>query len=799
MLFNHFKIAWRVFMRRKLYGVINMLGLSVGIGFSLIVILFVNDEFHYDTFHEKADRLYMLHSLEFRNEDLNTEPGLFDTKPLENVGKSTSMSLAFASLIEENVPEVEKLIRLEMNYTSIELDNKLQTERIHYVDPAFFEYFDYEFVQGDASTALRELDNIVITDEIAMTYLGRLDVVGELFQLNGQNGTTYKIGGVIEKPLNSILQLDVVLRQEKSYVYEERNDWSYAANNLFLLINEGADPAVAAKKIDQLYRTEKADWVNNYKEYRKLSEANPGISYGLINIQDLYLDPTIPYGPSSSPLYSYLLIGVAAIILIIACINYVSISISLSSARSTEVALRKVMGSGRRSINMQFYTEAFLTSFIAILIGYSLMQLSLPLFNELAEKKLAISGTDHLLALGAGLVLTLLISVLAGSVPARIMSGLSIVKSLKSHASHRINSHLIRGLVVFQFTLCIFFIGIGLTMRQQFEYIANADLGYDQEQLVYIPSAWGITDKLKAEYDKEPSIAYSSGVSGLFGSGGSLGRILVKGKEYTTKRVMVDYDFIETLGLELIWGRDFDRERNRETEMEKSIINETMHRYILEDTLNASRMDGVIGIVKDFNFRSLDTEIGPISFNLNNPNTIGTMFARIAPGKTKEGVAALNAGYEAIRPNGTGEVKFMDDYLDKQYANFYRWSKVIDLASIITVLIAASGLFGLTAINVMNRMKEMGIRKVLGAKLGNMLLLLNRQTIWLLLGATLLAFPLWYYFASSWLESFAYHASLGIGLFIGATALCLVIVLLTISFHGVRTSRIDPTQLLRDE
>lgn len=800
MFINHLKIAWRVFNKRKLYGIINLLGLSVGVGFTLLVVLFVNDEFNYDDFHEKGDRLYLLHSLEYVSEDLNHEPGLFDTKPLDNVRKGISQTLTLASLIEENVPEVEKLIEVEGNYTSIEKDGKSESLDIRYVDEAFFNAFTFNFKYGNANSALNDLNKVVITDEVARTFLGAEDVVGEFLQLGGNQGQIYQVGGVIEKPKNSVFTLDVVVRHEQSRVYKEYKDgWRYSATALFLLLNETADPAVVAQKIDAVHRKERQQVIDNYKLYRKLSEANPGYSFDLKNIEDLFLDPTVQYGQSSSPLYSYILLLVATIIVIIACINYVAIASSMAGSRSTEVALRKVMGSGRSMINRQFYTEAFATTFFAILLGYSLMQLSLPMFNELAEKSLSMSVEIHFRVIGIALVISAVVSLMAGTIPARIMSRISVVKGLKSHSSHRVSPTLIRSMVVFQFTLCIFFIGMGLTMQDQFEYMGEKDLGYEKEQLVYISNVWGISDKMQLELNKEPSIAHSAGISGLFGFGGSLGGMVVNGKEYRTKRIQVDYGFIETLGLELVSGRDFDRERNSETEAKNRIVNETMYNLMLSDSLYVNQLKGIIGVVKDFNYQSLVTEVGPIAFELNEPNYIGTMFAKLQPGNNKAGIEAIQAAYDRLAPNRNNSVIFMDQYLENQYTNFYRWAKVINLAAIITVLIAGSGLFGLTALNVMNRMKEMGIRKVLGAGLSHILILLNKQTLWLILMAMAVSFPLWYYFSNSWADSFAYRTNLSIGLFVGAALMCLVIVLVTMGFHGFKTSKINPTQLLRNE
>ncbi len=408
------------------------------------------------------------------------------------------------------------------------------------------------------------------------------------------------------------------------------------------------------------------------------------------------------------------------------------------------------------------------------------------------------STQDHLFALSAAMTMSLVISILAGSVPARVMAGLNVVKSIKSHATARISPGLVKAMVVFQFTLCIFFTGMGLTMKKQFDYINEKDLGFDQEQLVYI-SAWGLSDKLKVALDQEPTIVQSSGLYGLFGFGGGGGPITVNGQEHGVKSVQVDHGYLETLGLEIIQGRNFDQDRNRELEEKQLVVNESMYKLLNADTINGKWLSRVIGVVKDFNYQSLANDIGPIQFTLGSPNYIGMYYARLQPGKTKEGLAAINKAYDELRPNGTAEAKFLDQHMARQYEDFHRWGRVINLAAILTVIIAATGLFGLTAINVMNRMKEMGIRKVLGAELSHLLILLNKQTLWLVLAAMAVAFPLWYYFSNSWIEGFAYHTNLGLGLFLGATLLSLVIVVLTMAFHGVKTSKINPIQLLRDE
>jgi putative ABC transport system permease protein len=800
MILNHLKIAWRVFSKRKLYGVINLLGLSVAMAFCLLVSLYVRDEFSYDTFHEQGDRLFLLHRINYKSDNLDASPGILDTEPNPLIHKEVSQPVPMAILIEERIPEVAQVIKTERNGTRIEKDGKLISEGIQYVDRSFFDAFSYDFLNGSRESALNDITNAVITREVAMKYFGKEDVVGETLQVGGKEGSLYTITGVLENDEHTTFSLNIVVPFENSYLYKEhKDDWNYAAIGCFMVLAEGAAPDEVSKKIEALHKERFGERIEQMRTSLKLSADNPVYTYGLAGISDLYLNPTVRFGKSSSKLYSYILVCVALIMIIIACINYTAISISLSSARSSEVALRKVMGSSKKQLLGQFYTESFLMGLAAVALGYSLMQLTLPLFSELTGKTFSLDFMDQAVAVAIGLGLTLFLSLLSGAYPARLMSGLRIVQGLKGQGTHKIKPVLIRTMVVFQFTLCIFFIGMGLGMHKQFKYISERDLGFDKDQVVYLNSAWGVTDKLRQELAKEPSIESAVGAGGIFGSGASMSRFTSQGVEYVARRVSTDYGFFETMDIEFVSGRSFDPTRNREQESQKSIVNETYYNLIRSDTMMSNRLDNIIGVVKDFHFESLNQEIGPMEFALSDPRFISVMYARLNSENIQEGMAAMERAWNTVVPNRTMDLRFLDEYLESNYKDSQRWSKIIDVAAILAVLIACSGLFGLTAINAMNRMKEIGIRKVLGADFSSIVVLLNKQNIWLILISMAIALPIWYHFVNLWVEGFAYHTSIGLDLFVWAGLLCFVIVILTVSFHSLRTSRINPTTLLRTE
>lgn len=800
MLLNNLKIAFRIFTRHRLYGIINVACLSVASAFCLFAAIYVRDEFSYDKFHANGDDIYALYRMDFKADNVNPEPGLFDTSPIEGVTKSLSNSLPFITLLSEGIPELESLITSEYNSTQIQKDGKNLSEGVRYVGETFFTTFSFDFIHGDAFTALSDPSKVVITEEVAIRYFGQTEVLGKAFRIGTTEPKEYLISGVIRKPENSSISLNIVLRSEQSANYKQHKDnWGYSSTVAFLHLKEGTDPSLVEEKVNSIYKERFQDRINGQRKALSLSDDNPVVQYGLKNIEDLYLDPSLRFGKSSSPLYSYVLIGVALMITLIACLNYSAINISLINTRLAEVTIRKVVGSSKRQLVAQFFTETFLVALIAMLVGYSLMQLLLPLFSDLTSKVIVFSLADHMIFLAGAVVAALFLGMLAGAYPALLLAGIKLSQGLKGRSTYRIKPRLIQTMVVFQFMLGIFFIAMSSTMRQQLKYINSKDLGFDKEQVAYISNAWGITPKLKQVFNTEPSIINSVGAGGIFDSGKSLSTIVSREIEYRVNNILVDYDFFKTMGVSFVSGRAFDPALSREAEAQKFIVNERLYDIVKEDTLFNSLTDNVIGIVKDFHFESLNQQIEPMMFSLMDPNYLSVMYVKLRANGIEEGLAAMKRGWDEVAPEREFDYKFLDKYLEANYKDSQRWGKIIDISAIIAVIIACSGLFGLTGIHVMNRTKEIGIRKVLGANLGSLLFLLNKQTLLLILLASALSFPAWTYFSNQWLESYAYHVSLGAWVFILSGIACLLIVLLTVSFHGFRTSRINPAQLLRDE
>lgn len=794
-------MSFRNLSKRRLYSTINFVSLSIAVMIGLLVFVFVRDELNHDRSHTKGDNLFLLYKIDYKTDDPKLELGWFDTSSDKGVGKGVSHNLPFLELVRERVPEIDKIIRVEGNYLSIKKEEKELDEFVNYVDSDFFDSFDFTFLYGQPSMALKEIKSAVITDEMAMTLFGRMDVVGETFSSGNEQADVYVISGVIEKPVNSSLKLNVVLNLENSNYYKGQSDnWSYNAISCFLLLNNPEDAEIVSKKISEIYTTRFAYQISGQREMLKLSESNPVVQYGLKNIQDLYLDPSIRYGDSSSPLYSIVLIGIGLLILLIACINYLSINIASSGSRQLEVSVRKVMGANRGHLRTQFYIEALIVSAFSVVGGFTLMQLVLPRFNELAGKSIELSLYENIQILSFSLFFALILAFLSGIYPAQILSRFRVVNGLKGNSTYKIKPALIRSMVVFQFVLCLFLVSMGLLMARQFNYINEKDLGFDKEQIVYIRGLWGDTQLMKQELASNTAIESATGVNGIFTPSTSKSTVVANNVQYWVQSARVDFDFFKTFNIPFLEGGYFKEEMGIKALEKRSIVNKTLFDLYKSDTAiyNLVRKN-IQGVVNDFHFESLQKSIGPFVFNVADGNSLSDLFVKIGAGKTEAGIAAIKAAAEKIVPEKEIEIGFLNDYLNSRYKDSQKWKEIINVASVLGVIIACIGLFGLTGINMANRTKEIGIRKVLGAGFSDVLFLLNRQTIWLIILSTAVSLPISYYFMNQWLSGFAYSTSITVDIFLLSTGICFLVVAITVSFHSIKSTLSNPIDSLRYE
>lgn len=802
MLKNYFRAAFRIHTKNKLYSFINFLGLSVSLMLCFLVYLFAQDEFSYDNFHQGGDRLFLFHAIDYKTDNPQLEPGFWDTEALEGVKKSSTTNLPFLKLIESNIPEIESITRVENQGLTTIKEGQESRESVHYVDRNFFDNFSYQFISGNTSVALKAITDVVVTEDFAMKHYGSVDIIGEDLIVFGEPNKIYKITGVIEVPHNTVFDLNIIAPVENSYYFKENQDnWNYYAISAFFTLKDANMAESVNAKVRDIYLEHIGEkTLSGQREMLKLSEDNPVYEFGLKPISDVYLDPSIRYSKSSSPLYSYILIAISVVILIIASINYLSISIASSASRRVEIAVRKVVGANVPQLRLQFYLEALVLTILSVLGGFTLMQALLPSFNDMAGKSLSPTVIENIQLLGYGVVFGIIISFIAGGYPAQVLARFKVLSGLKGQSTSRVSPGLIKGMVIFQFTLCIVFISISLVMQQQFKYINDKDLGFDKDQMVIVGGLWGQAELVRQELAKSSSVQKSGTSTGIFTGGGSFGMMNVQGVEHRIRRVRVGQEFFETLNLSFVDKDGFPSPDNARLLEGKSYINETYFDLIVNDSLTFSYMkERIGGVVQDFHFESLQTEIYPIAFDLTDPDQLSTLFVKLNAGTIDKGVADIKQAYEKVTQEPLKEVRFMDTFLANKYKDSQRWQSIIDSATSLGILIACIGLFGLTGINMGNRMKEISIRKVLGADFNQIAFLLNKQTLVLIFISSVISIPISYQLMNRWLEGFAYHVGITAELFLYSVLILMGIAISTVLFHSIKSVRTNPANILRNE
>jgi len=553
--------------------------------------------------------------------------------------------------------------------------------------------------------------------------------------------------------------------------------------------------------------------VEHLREEGRWSGDDLPFRYHLQPLTNIHLDTEVSgEPPPSNPLYSFILGGIALVVLFIACINFMTLALGRSAGRAREIGVRKVVGAKRRQLMLQFWGESLMLSLLALAVGLALAGLFLPVFNQMSDKTLQFEVMGNLVALMALLGLVLITALLAGGYPALVLSSLRPVETLKNRLKLGGSNVLTRSLVVVQFGLSMFLLVSMLIMLSQLRYIQTKDLGFDKEQVVVIPirelDGQRVLRLFQNELAARSEIAGITGINNAFGHGRSEWGFMHLGEERHVHVYRAETNFLEVLGIELAAGRDFDP--NRATDSTHAvIINAAMARDfgwtepvgqvvtgLYPDDL--SRDPTVIGVVSDFNFRSLHRPVEPMMLSLSMA-PINHLLARIRPGDMSAALAALRATWGEVAPDVPFTYKFLDDDIDRQYRAEERWSRIVGYGSFFAILVGCLGLFGLAALTVAGRTKEIGIRKVLGATVSNVTGLISKDFVWLVVVAVVLATPAAYIVMSRWLEDFAYRIEIGPGIFLSTGALVLLVAVLTVSYQAIKAALADPVQSLRYE
>lgn len=790
MFRNYIKTAFRVSLKQKAYTFINITGLTVGFMSSLLILLWVRDEVQYDRFHENDSQIYqIMKNLHYPDNKIVT--GVHTQHPL-------------AEVLENNYPEVKQAVLVSWQQTELfHYDEKYFKESGYYVSPGFLKVFSFPFIAGNPDTSLDELHGVVISENLAKKYFGpdwraTNKAMGQTIRIG--NRDDFKVTGVFkDPPSNSSFQFDFLIAIEDFLQQNKRliGSWGHNMLRTYVQLREGADP-------DQL----------NEKISNVINE-NRGFGDDLIFLQrfsERYLYGNYTNGKVSGGRIQYVRIfsAVAPLILIIASINFMNLATARSTARTKEIGMRKVMGAKKGSLRAQFMVESTVITFIAMLLSLVLVHWLLPSFNELTGKAINIDylSTQYwLLALGV-VVFT---GTLSGSYPALFLSNFKIIGILKGGLKHTYSAITFRkGLVVFQFMLSIFLIIATITVYNQINYIQNKNLGLDREDLLYMDLEEGTKKQFAAVKEK---LLQMPGIASVAASGhnplyvqNSTNDVRWKGKREDDKIefniVLAHHDFLETMKMELKQGRNYSPDITND--LNNSIINEAaakamgMDSPLGEDLAFWGREGRIIGVVKDFHFKSMYSPIEPLIIRLDFEHTT-ELFIRTEEGQTAEALASLEEVHKEFNPGHPFEYRFMDQQFDQMYRSEIVVGKLANYFALLAILVSCLGLFGLVSFTADQRTKEIGIRKVMGATVTNLVALLSGEYGKLIIISFILAIPLAHYFTYNWLKDFEYRIDLSPWFFILGGLATLFIAAITVSIKSLRTALINPVDSLRNE
>lgn len=805
MIKNYFKVAVRYLLRNKGYTAINVLGLAIGITCCILIMLFVRSEWSYDKFHSKSDRLYRawLHEQ-------------YEGQSFTN----TVTPIPLGPALQANIPEIESNCRVYAFNTLVQYNGNRFNEPVNMVDANFFQLFDFNIIYGDKTTALLNANSLVISEGLSKKYFGKENAIGKNIELQlGKDTVLFTVSAVAEKvPPESSIQFDMLIpHSNEHYLFSESvrtSGWTQVFEETYLLVKEGKTGKDAEQKIPALVKQIAGE---NYKEGQYNIHLQP--------ITDIHLNKKLPAGnlPVSDPAYSYIIGIIGILVLLIACINFVTLSIGRSTTRALEVGVRKVMGAERIQLIRQFWGEALLTVILSFIIAAGLSVLLLAPFNSIVNKELVLSFDGFTILFFAAIII--LVGLIAGIYPAIILSAFAPIKVLKGRLQSGHGIGLFRkALIIGQFVASIMMIIGTIVIGQQLNFLRNKNLGYDKEHIIIVPTnmprkeGWPLAERFKTELAKNPQVINSAVSMFSFSEPGwmNLGYEDDKNIYRNFRMNAIDDDFVSSMNLKIILGRNFSKDNPADI-TSSMIVNEALVKeYGWTDPIG-QKLPGryeqqVIGVVKDFHFESLHTPIQPLALVMRpdsifrRSNDINAPFAtqprinvRLKAGNVKDHIALLQAAWKAVAGSQEFEYIFLDDALDSMYKKEQHFGVIINYASALSIFIACMGLFGLATLVVARRTKEIGIRKVLGADIKGLVVLLSKDFIVLVAIAALIAFPVAWWALNKWLQEFAYRINIGWWVFAAAGLIALLITLITVSLKAIKAAIANPVKSLRTE
>ena len=796
MITNYFKTAVRNLLRNKGYSFIHIIGLSLGLTAAILIVLYVKDELSFDRFHENADLLYRVDRKIVR-----------DNGNVDNSGYTGNFQ---GPRFSESIPEIKGFVRFQNGQTDIKIGDNIFSEPVRLADANFFSVFSFPLVEGNGNTALSQPRSVVLSESMSRKLFGSVDAMGKTIMFRKGDGfSPYLVSAVAKDcPANSSIQFNILLPLEISTQDQNENEaWFHFFLTTFVLLKPGSDIHRVNQKMDRVFLSDARESIKMIKE--KYGVKDLGLSYFLQPMSKIHLSRKVPsdgsLANSSNPVYSYLLSAIALFILLIACVNFINLSVAHSLKRAKEIGIRKVMGGSRQQLLVQFLGESLLLCLGAIVLAFALMILILPIFNQLADKSLSLSYlVDWKLILELVALFSLTVF-LAGFYPALVLSGFNPVQTLYKRFSMGGRSRMQKSLVILQFTLSSFLIIATLAISSQFSFLTTQKLGYEDENLLVVnrlESTRKDAALFRSELMKNTSIvAVAPKNNGFEGN-----TVKVDGDVKVNVTVeTVDALFLDLMNVPIIEGRNFSPEfpsdSSKSILVNEAFVKEAGWRNPIGMQVGTfeDKKYTVVGVVKDYHYRPMTEKIGPQLFTMNPNNNFGSFYIKIRPGSETAAVNFIQSTFRSLFPLSAFDYNFVKQDNQASYREEARWKKILFLGSMLTIFISCIGLYGLSVFSAEKRRKEVGIRKVLGASASRVAYVLSLDFVKLVLISLVIAIPLAWMAIDRWLENYPYRISLGGWLFAGAAMMVIGIALVTVSFQSVRAALSNPVTSLRSE
>ncbi len=826
--------AFRNLKNNKVYSFINIVGLGVASAFIILVALYVRHASRMDKFSTQTRNIYRVEMTDLWSFSVNKQPKGFLDKLLKNAAEKNQVTtpLILAGDLKKNFTEVKNTTRLSAGYAPvIRINNqsfKEDGKHVAEIDQNFFSFMGLPLLQGNVDKPFTNKNSAVITESMAKKYFGSANPIGQTFSYNENDAQSYTISAVAKDfPANSSLQYDIMMPIEGNPYYE--NQLSRGVNSMghitLVELAEGINLPSFQKRLTAFGGPYFKSFVEDIKANADESKAVP-FNVTVRPFAEAHYNTSFPW-PYYTDLKSLIQLSLLALIALgIACLNYILLSLSRVAARSQEAGIRKTMGASWQQVVKLFLTETFVLVSFSFLLGFVIAIIALPYFNSLTNTIILPAELFQLDVFLILVSLSILLSLLAGIYPAIKMAGISALSMMRKFSTYKLNPSLSKVFLTLQYTACVVLIVFAIVIAQQMKFIYNRDLGFDKEQVVFLENPFRydaeksvlLRNKMMTYANSQTSITGFTGAGHRYAQGYSMNGHIIDGKREYVANINVDYNYFPFHKIPIVKGRDFspdfkiDTSRqsfaaeaidsNSSRTMANVVINETLYKMLGNpplDVINRSLGSIIVGVCKDYAYMGATQKVGP-AYHVCRPKAVGYFEMKIAKGQNMAAVMdKLKTEWNAATNNEPFSYSFLDEDVNKLYEALQRWMHIINTASWLAIFIACLGLFGLSAVTAVNRTKEIGIRKILGAGLPQLFYSLNKGTFLLVLLSIGIAIPLANYIAKDWLESFAFRINLHWGIFMAGGLIGIVCAMIAVSFYTMKVAKANPVKSLRTE